>query len=101
MEEAAAEAFLSLGLWMMGRQEGGSAFISDRRFRGWFGPPPEIAAQAWNLLNPEATMPIGASKLKMPWGLSLMKTYGTEENLAAKTGVDEKTFRKWAWMLIF
>jgi hypothetical protein len=50
---------------------------------------------------PEATMPIGASKLKMLWGLRLMKTYGTEENLAATAGVDEKTFRKWAWMFVF
>jgi hypothetical protein len=46
-------------------------------------------------------MPIGASKVKMPWTLSLLKTYGTEENLAAKAGVDKKTFRKWAWMFIF
>jgi hypothetical protein len=30
-----------------------------------------------------------------------MKTYGTEENLAATAGVDEKTFRKWAWMFVF
>jgi hypothetical protein len=65
MEEATAGEFLSLGLGMMGKQEGGSAFISNRRFRGWFGPSPEIAAQEWNLLDPEATMPIGASKLKM------------------------------------
>ncbi len=101
MEEATAGEFLSLGLRMMGRQEGGSAFISDRRFRGCFGPTPEIVAQAWNLLDPEATMPIGASKLKMQWGLLLAKTYGTEENLAATAGVDKKTFRKWAWMFIF
>jgi hypothetical protein len=46
-------------------------------------------------------MPIGASKLKMLWGLSLLKTYGTEENMGAKAGVDKKTFRKWAWMFIF
>jgi hypothetical protein len=73
MEEATAEEFLSLGLRMMGRQEGGSAFISDRRFRGCFGPTPEIVAQAWNLLDPEATMPIGASKLKSFFrGLTLL-----------------------------
>jgi hypothetical protein len=84
------------------RQEGGSAFISNRHFCGWwFGPPPEIAVQAWNLLDHEATMPIGASKVKMLWALSLLKTYGTKVNLAAKAGVDKKTFRKWVWMFFF
>ena len=100
MEKATAEEFLSLGHQMMRRQEGGSASISDRRFRGWFGLPAEVAAQAWNLLDPEATMPAGASKLKMLWGLSLLKNYLPEEDMAAKAGVNEKTFRKWAWMFI-
>jgi hypothetical protein len=41
----------------------------------------QIAAQAWNLLSSEVTMPSGASKVKMLWALALLKMHETKENL--------------------
>jgi hypothetical protein len=34
------------------------------------------------------------------WALLLLRTYNREEVLATMAGVDEKTFRKWAWKLV-
>jgi len=35
------------------------------------------------------------------WASHFLKTYGTESTLASQIGVDEKTFRKWTWILVY
>jgi hypothetical protein len=74
---------------------------SDRRFRSTFGTTGAICSLIWNLLQPETTMPQGSSPYHLLWALMLLKLYSTESILCTMAGgVDEKTFRKWAWMFV-
>ena len=83
----------------------GSATTADRRFRAWFGPSTIVCAKTWVLIVEmnagDGGMCPGATKERFLWGLSILKRYNTEENLAAAAGgVDEKTLRKWGWFFI-
>ena len=46
-------------------------------------------------------LPVGASPTHMLWSLLFLKTCGKETMLSSMAGgIDEKTFRKWAWVFI-
>lgn len=72
----------------------------DRKFRALFGCGPLDVATIWRMMEEHEFFPEGGGMVHMMWGLLLMKTYGTENMLCTTTGVDEKTFRKWAWQFI-
>ena len=76
--------------------------IANRRFRGWFGVSTTVASKKGLLIEEtnNCRSPTEA-KEKLLWALKLLKSYETEENLAASVGgVDEKTARKHAWNFI-
>ena len=82
-------------------QSSNSISVRLRRFRSKFGTSPQVVVAAWKLVdeNEYPPLPGGTKKLEhMLWALMLLKEYGTEEDLAEAAGVDEKTFRKWAWL---
>jgi len=77
--------------------------IQDWRFTDMFGTSPAVVAWIWNRLKPYETLdePGRMEPKHMLWGLLLMKVYGKEEQmLALAGGVDNKTFRKWAWLFV-
>ena len=75
--------------------------LNDRRFRTAFGCCSQVCSLAWLLVVDGWTnRPKQATKIRFLWALSLLKTYDTEANMASNCGVDEKTFRKWAWFFI-
>jgi len=53
----------------------------------------------WSMISTE--VPSGASFLHLLWGLLFLKVYATESILCGIVGgVDEKTFREWAWLMV-
>ena len=70
--------------------------IFVRRWNSAFGAPPRVCCILWNMLEPERTMPPGVQLKHLLWGLLFLTTYDTEETLAHRAKVYEKTFRKWS-----
>ena len=75
--------------------------LNDRRFRTAFGCCSRVCSLAWLLVVDGWTnCPKQATQIWFLWALSWLKTYNIEANMASNCGVDEKTFRKWAWFFI-
>ena len=74
---------------------------SHRRFRALFGVDPEVCAAAWDLVGFNFGFPKGCEKVHLMWTLLFLKTYKTENDLAAMLGgIDEKTLRKWVKIMV-
>ena len=90
--------------WLLGATLSGN--LSDqvsetsrlRRFRKIFGISAVTCSQVWKLCVPE--LPQGAGPLHLLWTLYFLKQYGVEEVNSAFAQCDEKTFRKWCWIMI-
>ena len=76
--------------------------LNEYRFRAMFGVSSTICANAWLItVNGWRNRPSAATKERFLWALHLLKSYDTEPNLASSVGgVDEKTFRQWAWFFL-
>ena len=75
----------------------------SRRFRSIFGTTPYVCSILWDKIRefPEEAVPKNASPRHLLWTLFFLKTYPTEASLASGVGgVDEKTVRKWIWIII-
>jgi hypothetical protein len=73
--------------------------IDDERFIQYFGTSPLVIATIWNLLEPYDTMDDCSPQLKhLLWAFILMKRETQNSSMAG--GVDEKTFRLWAWRFV-
>ena len=71
---------------------------AEQRFRSHFGTSPAICAILWQMIE---TVPGGKPK-HLLWGLMLLKLYCAERVLRTLAGgVDERTFRKWAWTYVY
>lgn len=88
----AADVFNTIGSRMMRKTPSNSPYYM-RRFRSFFGVPPNGAAELWTFLP---VVHNGHPK-HLLWALSLLKIYATEHILASFASCDEKTFRQWAW----
>ena len=79
---------------------------SYTRYAAIFGLSTEHTAILWYRLveahytNSTYSLPSSASPNHLLWGLLFLKAYNTEHVNASVTGVDEKTFRKWAWVVV-
>ena len=69
-----------------------------RRFRALFGVTPKTTAYIWNKMG--AKIPATASPQHLLWAFLFLKVYSSENVHAIIAGVDEKTFRKWAWTFV-
>jgi len=89
---------------IMHRSGYGSETLFDRRFRSHFGVSTQVAAFVWDLLQVHGDLPSedeGATMERYLWGLMLMMCYCTEDvNCTLASGVDEQTFRAWAWFFV-
>ena len=80
-----------------------SEAVRATRMRGWFGTSSLTIAKIWILLeeNVGDDWPEPATKERLLWAFLFMKSYDTEINAAARCGgVDEQTFRVWAWWFV-
>ena len=72
----------------------------ERRFISLFGVTLQICYLLWCMLDVANEGPEGACVCHLLWTLMFLKTYNTNDNLAADCKVDPKTFRKWKWLLL-
>ena len=90
-----ADDFENLGMDMLRRKKDGSAHTRRRRFRATFGTSPIVCSTLWGMLH---SSDCASSAKHLMWGLMMLQTHETEENISTKAGsVDEKTFREHSW----
>lgn len=99
------ETFRQLGNEIIGRRRNHNLFPADvtekRCFHAFFGTSPFICALLWAMIEPSKTLPRGHHPKHLLWALMFMKIYATEPVHRRLAGnPDEKTFRKWTWLLI-
>jgi hypothetical protein len=70
----------------------------DARFKRLFGVRPCICGRVWLLV--ESALPTGAGHRHLLWTLYFLKHYSKEAVNAAFARCDEKTYRKWCWMVM-
>ena len=70
----------------------------ERRFKKVFGVSAATCARLWNLCLP--SLPSCALPIHLLWALYWLKQYSLEEVNAAFVSCDEKTFRKWCWIVV-
>jgi hypothetical protein len=71
----------------------------NRCFHACFGETFSICAALWSLCLP--FLPTGTLPIHLLWVLYFLKVYTTENHNASVAGVDEKTFRKWTWIVVY
>lgn len=69
-----------------------------RRFKTFYGVSPNICSILWGLI--EQNVPETCEPKHLLWGLCFLKQYNNESVNRATFGTDEKTFRKYVWILI-
>jgi hypothetical protein len=73
--------------------------MSLRKFKSLFRLTPHQCKLLWYRLDDSnAKVPFQVNHLL--YALHYMATYCTFDNMAARTGKDEKTLRKWTWIVI-
>ena len=80
--------------------------VQEQRFKVELEVPIYIATVVWEMLKDSAFLqennpgqqPLNPSH--MLWALMFLKKYSRVESLANTVEVDEKTFRKWAWLYL-
>ena len=94
--DPSVQHFEVLGAEFMRRAQRSTS--NQRRFRSFFGTTPLICVTLWYRCS--VNLPSSASPKHLLWALHFLKSYNSTEILASSAGVDEKTYRKWAWMLV-
>jgi hypothetical protein len=75
-----------------------SARTKARRYKALFGVSAATCSRLWALVKPSS--PSSAGSRHLLWTLYFLKQYSHEEVNAAFCQCDEKTFRKWSWMVM-
>jgi hypothetical protein len=70
----------------------------QRRFKKIFGVGPETCSRLWALILP--LVPPTSNPVHLLWSLFFLKQYGLEKVNAAFARCNEKTYRKWCWIVI-
>ena len=96
--------FEALGQQLEGYTISTSNKIKRHRFVSFFGIDALIVSILWSMLvDAEDEIMVRVDSVKpvyLLWALLFLKCYNTNTRNAAITGVDEKTFRHWSWILI-
>lgn len=71
-----------------------------RKFRSHFGLSVKVVTKTWNTLQLQNLLPNKANPKHLLWMCAFLKSYSSENNYAARYKVDEKTFRKWVWIML-
>ena len=65
------------------------------------GTSHEVCSELWNLSQPLQNVSKSAEPKHLLWSLFFMKSHSVEAVSTRVVGVDNKTFRKWAWIFVF
>jgi hypothetical protein len=106
-----ANAFASLAVNLFWPKDGNlpnvASFTSKtflRRFSGLFGCSPLICSKLWSLLQLDGYLNNLAAGKQHPrhllWALLFLKQYNPEEVNSQMCHCDEKTYRKWVWIVV-
>ena len=71
-----------------------------RRFVASFGVNPHVVAAIWNRIDSKDLAPEGMRVKHLLWSLLFLKTYQPVAHSAPPCGTDEKTYRKWVWIVL-
>lgn len=72
---------------------------SERRVRSLFGVSTSVMTHVWRMIRLSVDRSLRAQHLL--WALYFLKVYPTETAAAAVLHVDEKTFRKYLWPMVY
>ena len=89
---------LSSGLDLTGFSESKSKSMQLRRYRALFGVYPSVSYRLWSHLIRH--LPSDCKINHFFWALNFLKTYNSESVRAALFNLDEKTLRKWQWIVV-
>lgn len=71
-----------------------------RKFRSHYGVSVKVMTKTWNSLVLQNLLPSLAEPKHILWMCAFLKTYTTETLYATLYKVEEKTFRKWIWIML-
>lgn len=74
----------------------GSYLIGMRRYKSMFGVSPSICFKIWKLLE----IPPSIKPIHLLWTLNFLKQYNTEHTSKAIFKINEKTYRKYVWIIV-
>jgi hypothetical protein len=77
----------------------GGRRLRGRQFIGVYGACCDIVARLWLLARQKLTQ-VGCGPRQLLWALHFLKTYTNEHESASMFGIDEKTLRKWRWIVV-
>ena len=91
--------FRDIGMEIMGVRNPHTKANLRRRFPSWFGLDPHMCDIIWEELCSSGWFNFvrTSQKKHLLWDLMFLRQYNTTEIHAVQVGVDEKTFRRWAW----
>lgn len=89
--------FLNLGLKIMNKKSSSSSGRNLIVFRAHYGTSPEVVSHLWGRIS---LVQSGVMHKHVLWALLFMKVYSTEHVLSGIVNCNEKTFRKWIWIVI-
>ncbi|KAG9400879.1 hypothetical protein AC1031_009602 [Aphanomyces cochlioides] len=78
------------------RRSPATSTTNQRRFTALFGVSISVATLTWEKMP----RPEGAQPWHLLWALMILKIYSSENVHATIAGADEKTFRKWCWLIL-
>lgn len=90
--------FLTVGLTITNHSYRLRTHATNRKFRAFFGIPPSTCFIIWGSIK--SKIPPGCTPKHLLFGLLFLKVYASEHIHAALCSVSEKTFRKWAWVIV-
>ena len=70
------------------------------RFVAHFGVSPRVVAAIWNRLDDKDLLPWDMETKHLLWCLLFLKQYSQQRCMAPWCGTDEKTYRKWVWIVL-
>ena len=73
---------------------------SMRHFKAVFGVSPLLCSVVWNYMDDDEKLPRRAQPKHLLWTLMFLKLYNSENVLSSMCGCEEKTFRKWVWLML-
>lgn len=93
-----SKLFFSLGCQYMGHGCRLSKIVGFRRFKAFYGVTPSVCSLIWSLIKSDTNTEIKPKHLL--WGLNFLKQYSVEHLRRTLFKADEKTIRKYTWIVI-
>jgi hypothetical protein len=102
MARVSPEEFLELGEKMIYHRPRLGQHARRGRYRAHFGVDPWLVSYLWHLIMTYAPQPFppGLKSKHLLWGLLFLKLYNSEPVNCLVADCDEKTFRKWVWIIL-